>query len=222
MTPDPITKIAPVKQIAVLVSGRGSNLQALIDASAAGQLGSVSIALVLSNVEGAFALERASRANIPTCVISHRGWATRDDFDRAIVTELQRRDVDLVCLAGFMRKLGRPLLHAYPDAILNIHPSLLPAFPGLHPQRQALAHGVKVSGVTVHLVTDDLDDGPIVVQRVVPVLDGDGEETLAARILHEEHLAYPEAVRLVLSGGRVEGRRWISAQPQARGGGEPR
>ena len=146
----------PVRQIAVLVSGRGSNLQALIDASAAGQLGSGSIAIVLSNVEGAFALERARGANIPTCVIDHRGWPTRDDFDRAVVQELQRRDVDLVCLAGFMRKLGRPLLHAYPDAILNIHPSLLPSFPGLHPQRQALAHGVKVSGVTVHLVTDDL------------------------------------------------------------------
>ena len=201
----------PVKQIAVLVSGRGSNLQALIDASAAGQLGSASIAIVLSNVEGAFALERARGANIPTCVIDHRGWPTRDDFDRAVVQELQRRDVDLVCLAGFMRKLGRPLLHAYPDAILNIHPSLLPSFPGLHPQRQALAHGVKVSGVTVHLVTDDLDAGPIVLQRTVPVLDADTEETLAARILHEEHLAYPEAVRLMLSGGRVEGRRWVSS-----------
>ena len=205
----------PVKQIAVLVSGRGSNLQALIDASAAGQLGSASIAVVLSNVDGAFALERARRANIPACVIDHRGWPTRDDFDRAVVQELQRRDVDLVCLAGFMRKLGRPLLDAYPDAILNIHPSLLPSFPGLHPQRQALAHGVKVSGVTVHLVTDDLDAGPIVVQRAVPVLDGDTEETLAARILHEEHLAYPEAVRLMLSGGRVEGRRWVSSAAPA-------
>jgi phosphoribosylglycinamide formyltransferase 1 len=198
----------------VLVSGRGSNLQALIDASAAGQLGSATIALVLSNVEGAFALERARRANIATCVIDHRGWPTRDDFDRAVVQELQRRDVDLVCLAGFMRKLGRTVLDAYPHAILNIHPSLLPSFPGLHPQRQALAHGAKVSGVTVHLVTDDLDDGPIVVQRTVPVLDSDSEETLAARILHEEHLAYPEAVRKVLNGGRVEGRRWMSSPPR--------
>src|SRR5688500_7015762 len=202
------------KRVAVLVSGRGSNLQALIDASAAGQLGSASIALVLSNVEGAFALERARRANIATCVIDHRGWPTRDDFDRAVVQELQRRDVDRVCLAGFMRKLGRTVLDAYPHAILNIHPSLLPSFPGLHPQRQALAHGAKVSGVTVHLVTDDLDDGPIVVQRTVPVLDSDSEETLAARILHEEHLAYPEAVRKVLNGGRVEGRRWMSSPPR--------
>jgi phosphoribosylglycinamide formyltransferase-1 len=118
-----------------------------------------------------------------------------------------------VCLAGFMRKLGRPLLDAYPSAILNIHPSLLPSFPGLHPQRQALEHGVKVSGATVHLVTDDLDAGPIVVQRTVPVLDGDTEETLAARILHEEHLAYPEAVRMLLKGGRVEGRRWVALEP---------
>jgi phosphoribosylglycinamide formyltransferase 1 len=208
MTPDPITKLG------VLVSGRGSNLQALIDSSAAGQMGSASIAVVLSNVEGAFALERARRANIPTCVVDHRGWPSRDDFDRAVVRELQRHEVDLVCLAGFMRKLGRPLLDAYPTAVLNIHPSLLPSFPGLHPQRQALTHGVRVTGVTVHLVTEDLDAGPIVVQRTVPVLDGDTEETLAARILHEEHLAYPEAVRLVLKGGRVEGRRWV-ARPAA-------
>ena len=200
------------KRVGVLVSGRGSNLQALIDASAAGQLGSASIAVVLSNVEGAFALERARRANIPTCVVEHRGWPSRDDFDRAVVRELQRHEVDIVCLAGFMRKLGRPLLDAYPSAILNIHPSLLPSFPGLHPQRQALTHGVKVSGATVHLVTDDLDAGPIVVQRTVPVLDGDTEEALAARILHEEHLAYPEAVRMLLKGGRVEGRRWVAGQ----------
>lgn len=204
MRPGPITKLG------VLVSGRGSNLQALIDASVAGKLGSASIAVVLSNVEDAFALERARRANIQTCVVDHRGWPSRDDFDRAVVRELERHEVDLVCLAGFMRKLGRPLLDAYPSAILNIHPSLLPSFPGLHPQRQALAHGVKVSGVTVHLVTDDLDAGPIVVQRTVPVLDGDTEETLAARILHEEHLAYPEAVRMLLKGGHVEGRRWIA------------
>lgn len=201
------------KRVAVLVSGRGSNLQALIDASAAGQLGPASIAVVLSNVEGAFALERARRANIPTCVVDHNGWPSRDDFDRAVVRELQRREVDLVCLAGFMRKLGGPLLDAYPSAILNIHPSLLPSFPGLHPQRQALTHGVKVTGATVHLVTEDLDDGPIVVQRTVPVLDGDTEETLAARILHEEHLAYPEAVRMLLKGGRVEGRRWVAWPP---------
>ncbi len=149
-------------------------------------------------------------------MIDHRGWPSRDDFDRALVQELQRHQVDLVCLAGFMRKVGRPLLDAYPNAILNIHPSLLPSFPGLHPQRQALAHGVKVSGVTVHLVTEELDAGPIILQRAVPVLDDDTEETLAARILQEEHLAYPAAVRMFVGGGRVEGRRWVAArEPQS-------
>ena len=204
MTPDPITKIG------VLVSGRGSNLQALIDASAAAQLGPAAIAIVISNVEDAFALERARRAGIPATVISHRGWSSRDDFDRALVQELQRHQVDLVCLAGFMRKVGLPLLDAYQNAILNIHPSLLPSFPGLHPQRQALAHGVQVSGVTVHVVTEELDAGPIVLQRAVPVLANDTEETLAARILQEEHLAYPAAVRMFVGGGRVDGRRWVA------------
>ena len=201
----------PAKRVGVLVSGRGSNLQALIDAAAAAQLGAT-IAIVISNVEDAFALERARRAGITTTVIGHRGWPSRDDFDRALVQELQRHQVDLVCLAGFMRKVGRPLLDAYPNAILNIHPSLLPSFPGLHPQRQALAHGVKVSGVTVHLVTEELDAGPIILQRAVPVLDDDTEETLAARILEEEHLAYPAAVRMFVGGGRVEGRRWVAAR----------
>jgi phosphoribosylglycinamide formyltransferase-1 len=201
----------------VLASGRGSNLQALIDAAADGRLGSASIAVVISNVEDAFALERARRAGIATSVIDHRRWPTRDDFDRALVTELRHHDVDLVCLAGFMRKVGRHLLDAYPYAILNIHPSLLPSFPGLHPQRQALTHGVKVSGVTVHLVTEDLDAGPIILQRAVPVLDADTEEALAARILQEEHIAYPQAVRMVLGGGRVDDRRWVAAPvPQRR------
>ena len=195
-------------RIGVLVSGRGSNLQALIDASQDGSLGA-SIAVVISNVADAFALERARLAGIATSVIDHRGYAARDDFDRAIVEELQRHGVRLVCLAGFMRRLGRTLLDAFPAAVLNIHPSLLPSFPGLHPQRQALAHGVKVSGVTVHLVTADLDAGPIVVQRSVSVQDDDTEASLAARILAEEHRAYPEAVRLIVSGGwRLEGRRW--------------
>src|SRR5688500_405506 len=206
MTPDPITKIG------VLVSGRGSNLQALIDAAAAAQLGPAAIAIVISNVEDAFALERARGAGIPATVIGHRGWSSRDDFDRALVQELQRHQVDLVCLAGFMRKVGRPLLDAYPNAILNIHPSLLPSFPGLHPQRQALAHGVQVSGVTVHVVTEELDAGPIVLQRAVPVLENDTEEPLAARILQEEHLAYPAAVRMFVEGGRVDGRRWVATR----------
>lgn len=208
MTPDPITKIG------VLVSGRGSNLQALIDAGGAGQLGAAQIAVVISNVQDAYALERARRAGIPTAFIDHRGRPSRDDFDRALVSELRRHGVHLVCLAGFMRKVGASLLDAFPNAILNIHPSLLPLFPGLHPQRQALTHGVKVSGVTVHLVTEDLDAGPIILQRTVPVLDGDTEDALAARILQEEHIAYPEAVRMIVSGGRVEGRRWVATAVQ--------
>jgi phosphoribosylglycinamide formyltransferase-1 len=195
--------------LGVLVSGRGSNLQALIDASREGSLGA-SIAVVISNVAEAGALERARMAGIDTSVIDHRGYAARDDFDRAIVAELRRHRVGLVCLAGFMRRLGRPMLDAFPDAVLNIHPSLLPSFPGLHPQRQAIAHGVKVSGATVHLVTAELDAGPIIVQRSVPVYDNDTEESLAARILAEEHRAYPEAVRLVASDlWRLEGRRLV-------------
>ena len=149
-------------------------------------------------------------AGIEAVTLSHRGWPSRDDYDRALVSELQRRDVGLVCLAGFMRKVGAPLLEAFPNAVLNIHPSLLPSFPGVHAQQQALEHGVKVSGVTVHLVTADLDAGPIVVQRAVPVRDDDTEETLAARILVEEHAAYPEAIAFILDGGwRIEGRRVV-------------
>jgi len=204
MTPDPDNRLG------VLISGRGSNLQALIDAIHQGTL-DATIAIVISNRADAAGLERARRADIETLVIDHRGWATRDDFDRALVRELQARRVRLVCLAGFMRRVGSPMLDAFANAILNIHPSLLPAFPGIEPQRQALDHGVQVSGVTVHLVTADLDDGPIVVQRPVPVLSGDTPDTLAARILIEEHKAYPEAVARVLAGGwTIEGRRFKS------------
>lgn len=206
---------APHRRIGVLISGRGSNLQSIIDAVAERRL-DATIALVISNCEDAAGLERARRAGIEAITISHRGWPSRDDFDRALVSELRRRNVGLVCLAGFMRKVGPAMLDAFPHAILNIHPSLMPSFPGLHPQQQALAHGVKVSGVTVHLVTADLDDGPIVVQRTVPVLAGDTEESLAARILVEEHRAYPEAIALVLDGGwKVDGRRFLSSKTVA-------
>lgn len=199
------------RRLGVLVSGRGSNLQALIDAIADGRL-DASIAVVLSNVAGAGGLDRAQRAGIETVVVDHRGWPSRDDYDRALVDELRARDVDLVCLAGFMRRIGASVIDAFPDAIVNIHPSLLPSFPGLHAQRQALAHGVKVSGVTVHLVTAELDAGPIIVQRAVPVLESDTEETLAARILPEEHQAYPEAVQRILDGHWiVDGRRFEKA-----------
>lgn len=197
------------RRLGVLVSGRGSNLQALIDAIADRRL-DATIAVVLSNIENAGALDRARQAGIETVSLSHRGWSSREDYDAAVVRELQARSVDVICLAGFMRICSRVMIQAFPNAILNIHPSLLPSFPGLHPQRQAISHGVKVSGVTVHLVTDDLDAGPIVIQRTVPVLDDDTEDTLAARILVEEHRAYPEAVQIVLDGQwRVEGRRFV-------------
>ncbi len=195
--------------LGVLLSGRGSNLQALIDAIDRGRL-DATIALVISNREDAGGLERARQAGIEAIYIDHRGWPTRDDYDRRLADELRRRNVGLVCLAGFMRVVGSPLLDAFPNAIVNIHPSLLPSFPGVDAQRRALDYGVKVSGVTVHLVTATLDDGPIILQRVVPVLDDDLPEALAGRILQEEHLAYPAAVGLLLDGEwRIEGRRFL-------------
>jgi phosphoribosylglycinamide formyltransferase-1 len=196
------------RRIGVLVSGRGSNLQALIDAIDERRL-DASIAVVISNVEHAGGLDRARAAGIEAVFIDHRGRPSRDDYDRELARQLKARDVALVCLAGFMRRIGAPLIDAFPQAILNIHPSLLPAFPGVDAQRQALQHGVKISGVTVHLVTPELDAGPIVVQRSVAVLDDDTAEKLAARILVEEHRAYPEAVQMVLDGRwRLDGRRF--------------
>jgi phosphoribosylglycinamide formyltransferase 1 len=207
--------MAANRRLGVLLSGRGSNLQAIIDAIAERRL-DATIAVVISNQENAGGLERARRAGIETLTLSHRGWPSRDDYDRALVSELRKRNVGLVCLAGFMRKFGAPLIDAFPNAVLNIHPSLLPSFPGLHAQQQALDHGVKTSGVTVHFVTKDLDDGPIIVQRTVPVRDDDTAETLAARILVEEHHAYPEAIALVLDGGwRIDGRRVVSSTTAA-------
>ena len=200
------------RRLGVLISGRGSNLQALIDAIAEGRL-NASIVVVISNREDAAGLERARTAGIEAICLSHRAFATRDEYDRALVKELHARDVGLVCLAGFMRLVGSPLIEAFPNRILNIHPSLLPAFPGLDAQKQAIDHGVKVSGVTVHLVTAELDGGPIVVQRAVAVMAGDTAESLAARILEEEHRAFPEAVQMILDGGwRVEGRRFVAAR----------
>jgi phosphoribosylglycinamide formyltransferase-1 len=197
------------RRLGVLISGRGSNLQALIEAIADGRL-DATIAVVISNRADAPGLERARAAGIETLVLSHRGWPSRDDYDRVLATELQAREVGLVCLAGFMRVVGPPMIEAFPNAILNIHPSLLPAFPGVNAQRQAIEYGVKVSGVTVHFVTAELDAGPIILQQAVPVLDDDTPETLAARILVEEHRLYPVAVQLVLDGGwRIEGRRFV-------------
>lgn len=197
------------RRLGVLISGRGSNLQSLIEAISSGRL-NATIAVVISNVEDAGGLERARTAGIESLVVSHRGWSSRDEYDRALARELKARDVGLVCLAGFMRIIGAPLIDAYPNAILNVHPALLPSFPGVDAQRQALDHGVKVSGVTVHLVTGELDAGPIVLQRAVAVLEDDTRETLSARILEQEHLAYPEAVGVVLNGGwKVDGRRFV-------------
>ncbi len=197
--------------LGVLISGRGSNLQSIVDAIAGGAL-RARIAVVISNRAGAYGLERARAAGIETLVLDHKAFASRDEYDARLARELTARGVNLVCLAGFMRLVGRGLLDAFPDAVLNIHPSLLPAFPGLDAQRQAFEHGVKISGATVHLVTGELDGGPIVVQAAVPVLDGDTVETLAARILVEEHRLYPQAIARILGGGwRLEGRRFMAS-----------
>lgn len=197
------------RRLALLISGRGSNLQSIIDAMACGEL-DATIAIVISSRSDAAGLMRAREAGIETMCLNPREFPDRIAYDSAIVDALKARDVSLVCLAGFMRLVGAPLLEAFPNRILNIHPSLLPAFPGVDAQKQALEHGVKVSGATVHLVTSELDNGPIIAQSAVPVLDDDTHDTLAARILIEEHKLYPEAIRFVLDGGwRVEGRRFV-------------
>lgn len=194
------------RRVGVLISGRGSNLQALLDAQAAGRLGG-EIVVVISNVEDAPGLDRARRAGVPALACPHPGKA-RPDHELEVTALLRQHRVDLVCLAGYMRLLSDTFVDAFPGRILNVHPSLLPAFPGTHPQRQALEHGVKVSGATVHFVDRTLDGGPIVMQEAVPVEDDDTEDTLAARILAAEHHIYPPAVRLVLEGAyRIDGRR---------------
>jgi phosphoribosylglycinamide formyltransferase-1 len=195
--------------LGVLISGRGSNLQAIIDAIAAGRL-DARIGLVVSNRVGAQGLERAQKAGIETLVLDHRTFPSREAFDLAVVAELKARGVGLVCLAGFMRLLSPAFINAFPNAVLNIHPALLPAFPGLEAQHLAWRHGVKISGATVHLVTPELDAGPIVLQAAVPVADDDTPETLSARILVEEHRIYPEAIGIVLGGKwRLDGRRFV-------------
>jgi len=195
-------------RIGVLISGRGSNLQALLDAAAAQEL-SGQVVVVVSNLADAAGLERARRAQVPAIVQDHRG-RPREEHDRSLLEHLRAHDVNLVCLAGYMRLLSPVLIRAYPGRVMNVHPSLLPAFPGLDAQRQAWEHGVKVSGATVHLVDEGLDTGPIVLQEAVPVLPGDTPQSLAARILEAEHRIYPQAVRLVLSGRLArEGRRLV-------------
>ena len=200
------------RNIGVLISGRGSNLQAIIDAVAGKRL-NAHVSVVISNVPDAAGLERAKRAGIETLVLDHRDklrFPTREDYDRELARELRARDVRLVCLAGFMRLLTATFLDEFPNAVVNIHPSLLPAFPGINAQYQAWEHGVKWTGATVHLVTTELDGGPIVLQETVPVKDGDDVDTLATRILEREHHLYPLAIQMLLNGGwRVEGRRFL-------------
>ena len=197
------------RSIGVLISGRGSNLQAIIDAIGDGRL-DARVAVVISNRADAHGLERARAAGIETLVRDHKGWPSRDAYEAVLVEDLRARGVRVVCLAGFMRLLGATFVNAFPNRILNIHPALLPSFPGLHAQRQALEHGVRFSGATVHLVDTSLDAGPIVLQAVVPVFTDDTEDTLSARILAEEHRIYPEAIGRILDGGwRIEGRRLI-------------
>ena len=197
------------RRLGVLISGRGSNLQAIVDAIGASRL-DATIAVVISNRAEAAGLARARSAGIETLYLDHRRHERREDYERALVVELRTRDVGLVCLAGFMRLLSPTFIDAFPNAILNVHPSLLPAFPGLDAQRQAWGHGVKIAGATVHVVNADLDAGPIVAQAAVPVHDDDTAESLAARILAEEHRIYPEAIGRVLDGRwTVSGRRVV-------------
>jgi phosphoribosylglycinamide formyltransferase 1 len=197
------------KRIGVLLSGRGSNFEALAESVAAGRLREAEIAIVISNREGAPGIEKAKQRKIPTRVIPSKGLE-RETYDRQVVAALNEQEVELVCLAGYMRLLSPFFVAAFPNRILNIHPSLLPSFPGLEAQRQALEYGVKFAGCTVHFVDENLDAGPIVLQATVPVHDDDTEETLSSRILREEHRIYTEAVRIVLEGKfKIVGRRVV-------------
>jgi len=200
------------RRIGVLLSGRGSNFEALADSVAAGRIPDAEIAVVICNREAAPGIDRARTRGIETRVIPSKGLQ-REEHDRLVIATLEERRVELVCLAGYMRLLSPYFIQKFPQRILNIHPSLLPAFPGLEAQRQALEYGVKFTGCTVHFVDENLDAGPIVVQAIVSVRDDDTPETLAARVLAEEHRLYTEAVRLVLSRKfRIEGRRVIAAE----------
>ncbi len=195
-------------RIGVLVSGRGSNLQAIIDNIELGQL-AAEIAVVISDQPGAYSLERARKHNIPAIHISAKGYKEkRDAYDALLVQELQKQSVDLVCLAGFMRIITPTLLRAFPNRVLNIHPALLPAFPGLHVQKAAIAGGARFSGCTVHFVDEGMDTGPIIIQAVVPVLDKDTEDSLSDRILQQEHKIYSRAIQLYAEGKlKIEGSR---------------
>ena len=202
------------QRLGILLSGRGSNFMAIADNVAAGRI-PAEIAIVISNRPNAPGLEEAERRGLPTRMIPSKGLE-REQYDRQVVEVLQEKQVDLVCLAGFMRLLSPYFVSAFPNRILNIHPSLLPAFPGLDAQRQALEYGVKMTGCTVHFVDENLDAGPIVIQSAIPVLDDDTPDTLSARILTEEHRIYSEAINIVLSGRwRIEGRRMVQTDRKA-------
>lgn len=193
--------------IGVLISGSGTNLQAIIDAIEAKRLDAV-IRVVISNREDAYGLVRAKKHNLPIEILDHRGFSSREAYDQALVEMLQKRQVELVILAGFMRLLSPVFVKAYSNRAMNIHPALLPSFPGLHVQKKAAEYGVRFSGCTVHFVTEGCDEGPIIIQAVVPVFPDDSEETLAARILKEEHHIYPRAIQLYGEGRlRVVGRK---------------
>ena len=199
-----------MKRIAVLLSGRGSNFEAIAESVRAGRIRDAELTIVVSNRESAGGIEKARQHGIEAVVIPSKG-KQREEYDREVVALLKQKKIDLVCLAGFMRLLSPYFVQEFRHRILNIHPALLPSFPGLEAQKQALEWGVKFSGCTVHLVDEHLDAGPIICQAVVPVEDGDTEEALAARILREEHRIYAEAINLVLSGRlRIEGRRVIA------------
>jgi len=198
-----------MKNLGVLFSGRGSNFEAIAKNVVSGRIHDARIAIVISNRADAGGLDRARELGIETLVLPSKGKA-REEHDREVVTALQQHKVDLVCLAGYMRLLSPWFVKQFPQRILNIHPSLLPAFPGLEAQEQAFAYGVKIAGCTVHFVDEELDHGPIIVQRAVRVLESDDEKTLAARILEQEHIAYSDAINLVLQGGhRTVGRRFV-------------
>jgi phosphoribosylglycinamide formyltransferase 1 len=199
------------KRIGVLLSGRGSNFEALADAISAGTIPGAEIAIVVSNRENAPGLERARARGIEAKAIPSKGLE-REAYDKLVLAALREAKVELVCLAGYMRLISPYFVAAFPQRILNIHPSLLPAFPGLEAQRQALEHGAKISGCTVHFVDENLDAGPIILQSAVAIEDGDTVETLSARILREEHRIYAQAVRLILEGQyRIEGRRVLAS-----------
>jgi phosphoribosylglycinamide formyltransferase 1 len=210
-----IVLTAMTKKIGVLLSGRGSNFEALADSVAAGRIPNAEIALVVSNKESAQGLARAKERGIAAKAIPSKGLE-REAYDQLVVAELKAANVDLVCLAGYMRLLSPHFVAAFPQRILNIHPSLLPAFPGLESQRQAIEHGTKFSGCTVHFVDEALDAGPIVLQACVPIEDDDTPDTLGERILKQEHRIYTEAVKIVLEGRyRIEGRR-VRVTPETR------